>query len=166
MNTVGGGAREVGSAKQRGVGLVEVMVAVLVFAVGLLGIAALQATALKNSQSSLERSQAVIHTYGILDSMRANLVAARAGQYDTGGMRCAAGDPDSGSLADRDIARWLTSMQQGSAGVDSSGSLGADACGQIQCVLATQYCTITVRWNDVRGLEGEAQQEFSTETRI
>ncbi|SJZ85560.1 type IV pilus modification protein PilV [Novilysobacter spongiicola] len=146
------------AALQKGVGLVEVMIAVLVFAVGLLGIAALQATALKNSQSSLERSQAVIHTYGILDSMRANLVAARAGQYDTGGMQCAAGDPDAGTLAQRDVARWLTSMQ--------TGGMGADACGQIQCVLATQYCTITVRWNDVRGLEGEAQQEFSTETRI
>ena len=56
---------------QRGVGLIEVMVAVLILGVGLLGIAAMQTTALRNSQSSLERSQAVMQTYAILDAMRA-----------------------------------------------------------------------------------------------
>ena len=54
--------------QQVGVTLIEVLVAVLVMAIGLLGIAALQATALRNSQSSLERSQAVVHTYAILDA--------------------------------------------------------------------------------------------------
>ena len=49
--------------------LLEVLIAVLVLAIGLLGIAALQATALRNSQSSLERNQAVIASYTIADAM-------------------------------------------------------------------------------------------------
>ena len=72
----------------RGVGLIEVLIAVLVMAIGLLGIAAMQATALRNSQSSLERSQAVIQSYGILDAMRANLDVARAGTYNTADFVC------------------------------------------------------------------------------
>ena len=55
---------------QRGAGLLEVLIAVLVMGIGLLGIAALQATALRNAQSSMERSQAVVQAYAILDSMR------------------------------------------------------------------------------------------------
>ena len=47
----------------RGVGLIEVLIAVLVMGIGMLGIAALQATSLRNSQSSLERGNAVIQTY-------------------------------------------------------------------------------------------------------
>lgn len=62
-----------------GVGLVEVMISVLVLGVGMLGIAAMQATALRNSQSSLERSQAVIQAYTIFDAMRANLAVATSG---------------------------------------------------------------------------------------
>jgi type IV pilus assembly protein PilV len=64
------------------VGLIEVLVAVLVLGIGLLGVAAMQATALRNSQSSLERSQGVMHVYTILDAMRANPQAARAGGYN------------------------------------------------------------------------------------
>src|SRR5690606_10573682 len=44
----------------RGVGLLEVMISVLILSVGLLGIAAMQALALRGSQSSLESTQAVM----------------------------------------------------------------------------------------------------------
>ena len=46
----------------RGIGLIEVMVSVLVLAVGLLGIAAMQSLALRGGQGSLESSQAVMQT--------------------------------------------------------------------------------------------------------
>ena len=58
--------------------LLAALVAVLVMGVGLLGIAAMQATALRNNQSALERTQATIQTYSILDAMRANRDAALA----------------------------------------------------------------------------------------
>lgn len=62
-----------------GISLIEVLISVLVLGVGMLGIAAMQATALRNSQSSLERSQAVIQVYTIFDAMRANSEVATSG---------------------------------------------------------------------------------------
>lgn len=126
---------------QRGVGLIEVLIAVLVMAIGLLGIAALQATALRNAQSSLERSQAVIQSYTIFDAMRANRVAALGNAYNID-MTCepAAGD----SLASKDIARWLTAMQR---------TLGPSTCGKIQCD-ATGLCKVNVQWDDTRATGG------------
>lgn len=140
------------AASVRGVGLIEVLVAVLVLAIGLLGVAAMQATALRNSQSSLERSQGVMHVYTILDSMRANPTAARTGAYNMG-MTCAV--PAAGNLVANDKRAWIDMLQQ---------NLGATACGQVACVAT--LCTISVRWDDSRGTSGSATQTFSTTTRI
>jgi type IV pilus assembly protein PilV len=140
------------AATVRGVGLIEVLVAVLVLAIGLLGVAAMQATALRNSQSSLERSQGVMHVYTILDAMRANPDAARSGAYNMG-LTCAV--PAAGVLVDNDKRAWIDMLQQ---------NLGATACGQVACQAA--LCTITVRWDDSRGTSGSATQTFSTTTRI
>ncbi len=140
------------AAAVRGVGLIEVLVAVLVLAIGLLGVAAMQATALRNSQSSLERSQGVMHVYTILDSMRANPQAARAGAYNMG-LTCAV--PGGGNLVANDKSAWIGALQQ---------NLGATACGQVACVGA--LCTITVQWDDSRGTAGVTTQTFSTTTRI
>lgn len=140
------------AAANRGVGLIEVLVAVLVLAIGLLGVAAMQATALRNSQSSLERSQGVVHVYTILDAMRANPQAARNGAYNMA-MTCTV--PGGGGLVDEDKRAWMTAVQN---------NLGPTACGQVQCV--GPLCTITVRWDDSRGSSGSATQTFSTTTRI
>ena len=138
----------------RGVSLIEVLISVLVMGVGLLGIAAMQATALRNSQSSLERSQAVVQSYTILDAMRANAIAARAGAYDMG-MTCA--PPGGTTLPDRDRANWINSLR-GRAG------MGASACGAIDCDATT--CTVTVQWDDTRGADGVAAQQFATVSRL
>lgn len=140
------------SSAQRGVGMVEVLVAVLILAIGLLGIAALQATALKNSLSAMERSQGVVHAYAIFDSMRANPAAARAGDYNLA-MTCVA--PAGGTLAQNDQRAWLTIMQR---------DLGASACGSINCVV--DACTVVVRWDDTRGTGGVVNQSFTTTSRI
>lgn len=144
--------------KQAGVGLIEVLVAVLILAVGMLGVAALQATALRNSQSSLERSQAVVYSYAVLDAMRANQAAARAGAYDMA-MQCKA--VAGGTLAQSDRSTWLANLKS---------TLGDDACGAIECQAVggsdTRDCTVTVRWNDSRGTDGQAQQQITTRTRV
>ena len=59
------------SKHQRGAGLIEVLITVLDLAVGLLGISALQLTALKNNQSAMQRSLAVVHSYTIVEAIRA-----------------------------------------------------------------------------------------------
>lgn len=137
---------------QRGVGMIEVLVAVLVLAIGLLGIAAMQAAALRNSQSSLERSTATVLAYSMFDAMRANANLARLGGYNMG-LTCNV--PGGGDLAANDRSAWMTRVQQ---------SLGATACGQIQC--AADQCTVTIRWDDSRGAGGTTTQTFATTTRI
>ncbi len=123
---------------QRGAGLIEVLVAVLVMGVGLLGIAAMQATALRNNQSALERSQATIQTYSILDAMRANRDAALNGDYDMA--RTCTPPTANGTLAQRDVIAWFASMR------DAMGTSGT--CGTV-ARNGNQF-TITVDWDDSR----------------
>ena len=61
---------------QQGSSLLEVMVAVLITAVGLLGLAALQNTSLKLSYDSYLRTQASFMAYDLIDRIRANPEAA------------------------------------------------------------------------------------------
>jgi type IV pilus assembly protein PilV len=158
------------SLRQQGVGLIEVLISVLILGIGLLGIAAMQATALRNSQGSFERSQAVIQSYSILDAMRANRNAALAGEYALGGgMICEV--PASTSLAAADMNRWITSLKNTlGSGVDSDET----TCGQVVCTAAGE-CTVTVQWDDSRAtqanesgarVQGDEERQESTVTVI
>ena len=138
----------------RGVSLIEVLISVLVMGIGMLGIAAMQATALRNNQSALERSQAVVQSYTILDAMRANAAAARAGEYN---MAMTGTAPSGATLADTDRASWINALQ-------GMGGIGGSAQGAINCNGAV--CTVTVQWDDTRGSDGTDTQQFSTVTRI
>lgn len=146
--------------RNRGFSLIEVLVAVLVMAIGMLGIAALQSTALRNNQSAFQRGQAVIHSYTIIDSMRAN--RRLVGDYASGDFLCAA--PEETSLATRDLAGWITSIQD---------TLGDQACGKVDCVFPASgnpndphLCTIEVRWDDSRGSGVAADlEDFTVVTR-
>ena len=130
-------------SRPSGVSLLEVLIAVLIMGVGLLGIAAMQATALRNSQSSFERTQAVIQTNTILDAMRANRVSALAGAYDTD---CTV--PTGTTLNARDVIAWLGSLKatMGRAGDETT-------CGSIDCNAATGICEIGITWDDSRATE-------------
>ena len=132
---------------QRGVSLIEVLVAVLIMGVGLLGIAAMQATALRNSQSALERSQAIIQSYAIIDAMRANRASAIAGDYDLGAMTCAA-PAAGGTLAQADLNQWITSLKVAMSGTANAGT-DSTSCGMVACT--EDLCTVTVQWDDSRG---------------
>lgn len=154
------------AATQSGAGLIEVMISVLILGIGLLGIAAMQATALKNSQSSLQRSQAVAQTYSILDSMRANRAAALNGDYNQSSMQCKA--PAGGSLAQEDLLEWISAIKAGfGKPVDDE-----TACGQVSCDNAG-LCTVIVQWDDSRatavaGGDGEqaAKHEGGTKRQV
>jgi type IV pilus assembly protein PilV len=139
-----------GRSSQRGVGFIEVLVAVLVLAIGLLGIAGLQGRALKNSQSAFERSQAVTLTYLMLDAMRANVQAARTAQYN---MARTCNVDAGGTLITSDRRLWMQSMKQTLGDRDTT-------CGEINCV--GDRCTVRVFWDDSRGTEGSDNQMVET----
>lgn len=139
------------AASMRGVGLIEVMVSVLILAVGLLGVAAMQAIALRGGQSSLESTQAVIQTNAILEAMRVNRAAADG--FNTGAMRCS--DAAGGHAI---VEAWLADLKS------SIGTPGDDTtCGQI--VGCPDACVVTVQWDDSRA-GGSGQREIVTAAQL
>lgn len=58
--------------RQSGIALIEVLVAVLVLGVGLLGIAAMQSVASQMTNGAEQRTQAILLSADILDRIRAN----------------------------------------------------------------------------------------------
>jgi len=116
--------------------LIEVLIAVLVLSIGLLGLAGLQTVSLRNNNSAYLRSQAAILAYDIVDRMRANRSAATAGAYDLNLTGSYAG---SGSIAQNDLNEWVDNLSDvlpgGQGGIARNGST----------------FTVTVQWDDSRG---------------
>jgi len=67
---------------QRAFTLVEVMVAMVIFSVGLLGLAGLQSLGMSNNQTALFRTIAMQQAYNMSDRMRNNIAGIDAGNYD------------------------------------------------------------------------------------
>ena len=91
---------------QRGFTLVEVLVALIVLTIGMLGIAALYLDTLRASRQALVRTQAVNLAADIADRIRSNRTVANA--YDCAGA-CAAGE-GVGAMAIADINAWRTAV--------------------------------------------------------
>jgi type IV pilus assembly protein PilV len=134
---------------QAGVGLIEVLIAVLVLSFGMLGMAGLQAFSLKSNQGALERGMAVMHTHSIADAMRADRVIALGHGFDIDMDDEAAGGT---TFADKYVAAWRTDLKT---------ALGDTAAGSVVCDGAR--CTITIRWSDQRvSGEADSQQQIVT----
>lgn len=143
--------------RQRGVGLIEVLVAVLVLSVAFLGIAALQAMSLSTNNSAMARSMATMASYSILDAMRADLAAAKQGSYNTSTPLKANACPAAGTS--------MLSTQQHDWCAMLSSTLGAveTTTGSINCVGTEGDCTITIQFDDSRaGKGGERNQSVVT----
>lgn len=140
---------------QRGFTLIEVMVAVIVLSIGLLGLAALQTTGLRNNHSAYYRSQATFLAYDIIDRMRANRDAATAGNYNL----AMPATPSGGSgIAAADQAEWINSL----------GNLLPSGDGSIAVNSATGATTVVVQWDDQRA-EGAAlpvTKQFTVQTQL
>jgi len=126
--------------KASGFTLIEVLITIIVLAIGLLGMAALQSTGLKNNNSAYMRSQATVLAYDMADRMRANSKgtyaavavpsAAIANCKTTVG--CTVND-----MAKNDIYEWDQLMQ----------SILPSSSGVIT-VSANNVATIEVKWHD------------------
>jgi type IV pilus assembly protein PilV len=147
--------------KQNGFTLIEVLVTLVIMAVGMLGLAGMQATSLKNTESSYQRSQATIMAYDMLDRMRANSAGVDSGSYNSisttaagGTSNCGSVECDPSAMAGYDDAEWhaqLASLLP--AGTGSVAGSGTDS-----------LFTITVTWDD--NLDGEANTSFTLSSRI
>lgn len=143
-------------ARQRGVGLIEILIAVLILSIGLLGIALVQTRALSNNNSSMGRSMATIASYTILDAMRAD--RANLASYDdvtVTGDDC----PDAGgSLASAQISDWCQQLAATLGEADTT-------IGTIDC--DGNACTVTVQFDDSRvGAGGASDQKVETKAAL
>ncbi len=128
------GARAPG--QQGGVSLVEVLVAVVVLSLGLLGLAGLQASGMRVGQSSVYRSQAAQFAYDMVDRIRVNL--ANANDYNLALTASAPPCATGATIADCDLADWRTRLRVMPAGTGS-------------VLVAGSQVTVTVQWDDSRG---------------
>lgn len=135
----------------RGFTLLEVLVAILVLSIGLLGLAGLMASSLKNSHSAYQRTQATWLAYDALDRMRANRQVALAQGYDL----ALGATPGGSGLAATDLSEWDTALTDTLPAGD--GSISVAAGGVVK---------IIVQWNDTRGTGGGATQQFRVDTQL
>lgn len=120
---------------QFGVTLVEVLIAVLITATGVLGAAALQLNSVKFNQSASTRSSAVFLANDMADRLRSNRGLALLGSYD---LAMDADIPTGDDINLVDQREWLTELAlrlpAGDGSITRNGST----------------FTITVQWNEAR----------------
>jgi type IV pilus assembly protein PilV len=138
-------------SRERGMTMIEALVALLVLSIGLLGVAALQMSSLRNTHAAHMRSQATALANDITDRMRANRTVAVAGAYN---IALGTTPVTPASLADIDLAAWKASL----AATFPSGD-GAVAVDPV-----TNVAQITIQLDDSRGQD--ALLTFVTRTRL
>ncbi|MCQ6259945.1 type IV pilus modification protein PilV [Pseudomonas sp. Q11] len=136
---------------QDGMTLIEVLVAVLILGVGLLGAAMVQLNALKYTDSSRMTSQASFIAYDMLDRIRANSSA----DYTV----TPPSSPNLNVARDQDLYDFKTNIV-------SFG--GATATGTV--ALHQRVYTITISWDDARAANttnaAEARRSFVLTSRV
>ncbi len=139
--------------------MIEVLTALVVFSVGLLGMATLMGTAVQGNHSAYSRTMAAFLANNMADRLRANIRGVQAGNYaiiaaNTPGVPPGAGPPcDSiasacvpSQIAVRDGAEWQTMVV----------NLLPTATGDVVCAIPPSapfsptggMCIITLAWQD------------------
>lgn len=148
-------------ATDSGFTLVEVLVALVVLSIGLLGLAALQLSSLQFNTNSLLRTQATVVAYDLIDRMRSNRAGFTADAYNVltasdaatiitnygscsgsgGSCNCEAGAPacNSSNLALYDLGKWYEQTDR-----LLPGSIGNRPT--ISRNSATNEVTVTINW--------------------
>ena len=145
--------------RQHGFTLLEVLVAMVIVSIGLVGLAGLMMTSAKNNQSAYYRSQASWLAYDIVDRMRANRTSALNGDYNIAYQTTAS---SSNAMALLDLGQWKTELKT------------ALPTGDGQITFLGNVAKVDVRWDDSRGLgpstnannAGNSAQSISIQTQL
>lgn len=148
--------------KQGGFTLLEVLIAILVLSLGLLGVAALQINALKSTSVSYQRSIATIAAQDMAERVWGYLLASEAyyGEDDIAEREIIC--PDNAGLQ-KVHAEWLVGWAP--EGEESSWKLlWAEGIDNFEEVVSASGClyTITLQWQDDRFFQnGVGDEEVS-----
>jgi type IV pilus assembly protein PilV len=127
----------------RGFSLIEVLVALLVLSIGLLGLAMLQATGMKFNSDAYLRTQATYLAYDIIDRIRTNKDVAISDPYvasapPTGTIpNCDTSLCDTAQLVSYDLDRWYGKLHK---------VLPRDPNADSSIAKNANEYTITIRW--------------------
>lgn len=131
--------------------LIEVLISVLILAIGLLGAAAIQLNALKYTDSAAMTSQASFIAYDMMDRIRANVIGNAAyngannvlDSYNLSNL--AAAPAVSNDARSIDLSAFSSNV---------TGFAGPDGA-QSNIVVTGQTVKITIYWNDRRAQQPE-----------
>jgi len=133
--------------------LIEILVAIVVLAIGLLGLAGLQLKGIQVNQGSTYRWQAAALAEDLADRIRADKVGAQAGYYNiTNGTAVTTAGNAATAAA---LAEWLARVKSLPTGSADVAAYTGGAANQL---------TITVRWDDSRGVAGVTAGSVNTTT--
>ncbi|MFZ1386387.1 MAG: type IV pilus modification protein PilV [Thiolinea sp.] len=156
--------------KQRGLNLVEVLVAAFMISLGLLGMAGLQVKSFRATHNSYQMQQATQLAHELLERMRSNRAAVLAGNYKVAAVAesfcttalttsCQGATCNSGQMAADDLHRVVCGYG-GSGGIRGellNGELAVD------CPDASGDCAkgvrLSLQWNERNGGKNEADVE-------
>ena len=156
-------------SRSKGFSLLEVMIAVLVMSVGLLGLGILVGNSVKVNSSAYTRTQASFLADNIAERMRANTMSTWAGDYTgtyanpTANPGCDSAPCSPTQLANWDLYRWTTMMDQllpqGSADISCNWSQGFPGwAGLVGLPSLPGTCTVAMSWTESSSDAAAAQQ--------
>ena len=150
-------------SRQRGVSLIEVMMSVLIFSIGLIGLAGLMVMSTRSNHSAYLRTQVTFLASNMADRMSANPKGVWGGNYNSAAYPVAAASAgcDAGSacnsadLAIHDQRLWSdqlrTFLPNATATINctGTGAVGYDPTAQLD--LRPPYggmCAMTINWSE------------------
>ncbi len=157
---------------QAGFSLIEVLVALVVVSIGILGLAGLQHTGVKNNHNALLHSQASFLAYEIADFMRSNREGVQAKNYDavttpaTVANYCEVNHCSAAEVASYHLTKWYEDLAK--ALPHGSGRIN---CADDSIIVDNINCTpgsnitINISWSE-SGLEGKEYMSFTTEIQL
>ncbi|MBN8886571.1 MAG: type IV pilus modification protein PilV [Rudaea sp.] len=153
-----------------GFSLIEVLIALLVFSLGLMGLAASLVMSVRTTQGAYIRTQANFLAQSMADRMRANVPMVWAGSYNDsyvsaatpvpGSDPCASGSTSCSraQVASRDLYQWRTQVQTLMPAQTSAVILCTQVTDPNYAPLAAEIangapysgtCAITLRWTEL-----------------
>jgi type IV pilus assembly protein PilV len=157
------------SASMRGFTLLEVLVAVVILAIGILGLVGLQTSSLKQNQNAAARTVATDYANAIVDKMRSNPEETRKGYYMV--KKDGTVVAPSGSKAEEDVKLWHENLKKAlpQAAVQVCNVKGETAGGG-KCGTEGDYYMVCIKWDQAGGNKDpmfeEGTQQFYLAGRI
>ena len=131
--------------------MLELLVALLVTSVGVLGVAGLTTLNAQQRRSAAAHAEAVRLAEDMIERMRANPAGLQAGSYAASGdalgaSDCRAGQCAAAEMAAFDLAQWRCALGASTTDPGCRGPL--NATGTVDADAAAGSARITIEWQD------------------